>query len=96
MDLPSLDVTYFTSLSYYILLLFGLNGTFRLIFRENTVDEAHMMRQQMAMSGGGMGGMGAPDPVKAFEAERHAIEMVHTYTHTHTRTHARTHARSAY
>lgn len=77
MDLPSLDVTYFTSLSYYILLLFGLNGTFRLIFRENTVDETQMMRQQMAMSGGGMGGpMGAPDPTKAFEAERQALDMV--------------------
>ncbi|KAK9814978.1 hypothetical protein WJX73_003798 [Symbiochloris irregularis] len=75
-DLPSLDVTYFTSLSYYILLLFGLNGTFRLIFRENTVDESQMMRQQMAMGGGGMGPMGAPDPAKAFEAERHALEML--------------------
>ena len=32
-DLPSLDVTYFTSLSYYILLLFGLQGVFRIIFR---------------------------------------------------------------
>lgn len=75
-DLPSLDVTYFTSLSYYILLLFGLNGTFRLIFREHTVDETQMMRQQMAMTGGGMGAMGAPDPAKAFESERQAMEMV--------------------
>ena len=33
-DLPSLDVTYFTSLSYYILLLFGLNGLMRMLFRE--------------------------------------------------------------
>ena len=32
-DLPSLDVTYFTSLSYYILLLFGFQGVFRIIFR---------------------------------------------------------------
>ncbi len=32
-DLPALDVTYFTSLSYYILLLFGLQGVFRIIFR---------------------------------------------------------------
>ena len=35
-DLPSLDVTYFTSLSYYILLLFGLQGVFRIIFRCST------------------------------------------------------------
>ena len=74
-DLPSLDVTYFTSLSYYILLLFGLNGVLRLIFRDLTVDETQLMRQQMAM-GGGMGPMGSPDPAKAFEAERHALEMV--------------------
>jgi hypothetical protein len=32
-DLGSLDVTYFTSLSYYILLLFGLRGVFSLVFR---------------------------------------------------------------
>lgn len=32
MDLPSLDVTYFTSLSYYILPLFGLRGVLLLVF----------------------------------------------------------------
>ena len=32
-DLPTLDVTYFTSLSYYILLLFGFQGIFRIVFR---------------------------------------------------------------
>ena len=32
-DLPSLEVAYFTSLSYYILLLFGLRGIFTLMFR---------------------------------------------------------------
>lgn len=32
-ELPALDVTYFTSLSYYILLLFGLRGIFMLVFR---------------------------------------------------------------
>ena len=32
-ELPSLDVTYFTSLSFYILLLFGLRGVFMLVFR---------------------------------------------------------------
>jgi hypothetical protein len=33
LDLVSLDVSYFTSLSFYILLLFGLRGVFSLIFR---------------------------------------------------------------
>lgn len=32
-DLTSLDVSYFTSLSYYILLLFGARGVFSLVFR---------------------------------------------------------------
>lgn len=32
-DLPTLDVSYYTSLSYYILLLFGLRGVFVLMFR---------------------------------------------------------------
>ena len=36
-DLGSLDVTYFTSLSYYFLLLFGLRGVFSLVFRCVTV-----------------------------------------------------------
>mmetsp|Transcript_26727 Transcript_26727/g.72237 ORF Transcript_26727/g.72237 Transcript_26727/m.72237 type:complete len:259 (+) Transcript_26727:146-922(+) len=46
-DLASLDVSYFTSLSYYILLLFGLRGVFMLVFRDETVDETEMMRRQM-------------------------------------------------
>lgn len=74
-DLPSLDVTYFTSLSYYILLLFGFRGVFMLFFRDEVVDETQMMRQQMA---GGMGGnpMGNPDPQKAFDAEKSAFDLV--------------------
>jgi hypothetical protein len=78
-DLPALDVTYFTSLSYYILLLFGLRGVLTLIFRDATIDETQMYRQQMGMGGGGGGPMGAmanPDPNKAFEAERAALELV--------------------
>jgi hypothetical protein len=72
-DLPSLDVTYFTSLSYYILLLFGLRGVFMLFFRDEVVDETQMMRQQMAGGGNPMGG---PDPQKALEAEKAAFDMV--------------------
>ena len=74
MDLPSLDVTYFTSLSYYILLLFGLRGVFMLFFRDEVVDETQVMRQQMA--GGGGNPMGNPDPQKALEAEKAAFDLV--------------------
>ncbi|KAK9837444.1 hypothetical protein WJX81_003249 [Elliptochloris bilobata] len=77
-DLPALDVTYFTSLSYYILLLFGLRGLLTLIFRDATIDETQMYRQQMGLGGGPGGPMGAmanPDPNKAFEAERAALDL---------------------
>ncbi len=47
MDLSSLDVSYFTSLSYYILLLFASRGPFSLVFREDTVDESEVYRRQM-------------------------------------------------
>lgn len=72
-DLPSLDVTYFTSLSYYILLLFGLRGVFMLFFRDEVIDETQMMRQQMS---GAANPMGNPDPQKALEAEKSAFDMV--------------------
>ena len=41
-DLPTLDVTYFTSLSYYMLLLFGLRGVMSLFFKEETIDETQV------------------------------------------------------
>ena len=41
-----------------------------------------MYKQQMQMGGGGMNPMGAPDPKKAFEAERQAIEMVSLWSAT--------------
>lgn len=71
-DLPSLDVTYFTSLSYYMLLLFGLRGVMSLIFKEETIDETQIQKQQMTM---GMSNMGQ-DPQKAFEQERSALDAV--------------------
>lgn len=71
-DLPSLDVTYFTSLSYYMLLLFGLRGVMSLIFKEETIDETQIQKQQMTM---GMNNMGQ-DPQKAFEQERAALDAV--------------------
>ncbi|GMH38286.1 hypothetical protein BSKO_06170 [Bryopsis sp. KO-2023] len=71
-DLVSLDVSYFTSLSYYILLLFGMRGLFSLFFREDTIDDTDMVRRQMNP----MGGMGpAFDVQKAFDAEKDLLEL---------------------
>jgi len=78
-DLPSLDVTYMTGLSLYILLLFGARGLFVLAFRESAVDD--MAAQRAAMGGGGGGGpfgAGPPDPAKAFEGERAALALLPT------------------
>lgn len=54
-DLATLDVSYFTSLSYYFALLFASRGPFSLVFRENTLDETEMMRRQMNPMGAGAG-----------------------------------------
>ena len=78
-DLPSLDVAYFTSLSYYMLLLFGLRGVMSLIFKEETIDETQIQKQQMTM---GMGNMGQ-DPQKAFEQERAALDAVSDLLRNH-------------
>jgi len=73
-DLASLDVAYFTSLSYYIMLLFALRGPFSLFFREDTVDETEALRRQMnPMMGGGVAGApGGFDAAAAYKAERQA------------------------
>jgi len=68
-DLDSLDVSYFTSLSYYILLLFGLRGVFSLVFREDTVDETEVMRKQMNPGAGAV----TFDADSAFKTERKAL-----------------------
>lgn len=68
-DLSSLDVAYFTSLSYYILLLFGLRGVFSLVFREDTLDETAMMQRQMNP----MAANPAFDAEASFKAEKAAL-----------------------
>jgi hypothetical protein len=65
-DLASLDVSYFTSLSYYFALLFAMRGPFSLVFRENTLDETEMMRRQMNPMAGGAGF----DAAGMFKAEK--------------------------
>jgi len=68
-DLASLDVAYFTSLSYYIMLLFASRGPFSLFFREDTVDETEAMRRQLNPAMAATGGF---DAAAAFKAERAA------------------------
>lgn len=72
-DLQALEVSYFTGLSYYVLLLFGLRGTFSLFFREDTIDDTQFMKRQMNP----MAHMGpAADTQKAFATEKDQLELV--------------------
>ena len=66
-------MSYFTGLSYYVLLLFGMRGVFSLFFREDTIDDTQFMKRQMnPMAQMGPGG----DTQKAFETEKDQLELV--------------------
>ena len=69
-DLSSLDVTYISSLSWYFLNLFGIQGLLQLILGEKTFDDTQVMQQQMSM---GAGGLDAPN---AFKAEKDQLELM--------------------
>ena len=71
-DLQSLDVTYVSSLSWYFLNVFGLNGLLSLVLGEaTTVNDAALMQQQQAAM------MMGVDTSKAYVAEREALEGMH-------------------
>jgi hypothetical protein len=47
-DLNSLDVSYVSSLSWYFIVTFGLNGVYRLVLGEDSdIDEGRMMQMQV-------------------------------------------------
>merc|ERR1711977_1209 len=70
-DLSSLDVTYISSLSWYFLNLFGMQGLLQLILGEKTFDDTQVMQQQMSMGAGP--GLDAPN---AYKAEKDQLEMM--------------------
>ena len=87
-DLPSLDVTYVSSLSWYFLIVFGLSGVLQLLLGEATVNDTALMQQQMAMVRAACGWL-APrvraatdsppqgmDTKKAYVVERDALESL--------------------
>ena len=69
-DMSSLDVSYFTSLSFYILLLFGLRGVLSLIFQGDVIDDAAAMKQSMG------GASPAFDAKSEFKGEKQRFELV--------------------
>eukprot|EP01121_Diplochlamys_sp_Union-15-3_P001456 TRINITY_DN11260_c0_g1_i2.p1 TRINITY_DN11260_c0_g1~~TRINITY_DN11260_c0_g1_i2.p1 ORF type:complete len:177 (-),score=30.44 TRINITY_DN11260_c0_g1_i2:71-544(-) len=74
-DLSGLDIRYVTSMSWYILILFGLRGVLSLVLGENNeADDAKMMQSQMAMQQAG------PDPTKVYTEEKESLEILkHTF-----------------
>ena len=73
--MQALDVSYFTGLSYYVLLLFDMRGVFSLFFREETIDDTQLMRRQMnPMANMGPGN----DTQKAFATEKEQLDLVTT------------------
>merc|ERR1711934_534401 len=73
-ELSSLDVGYVSSLSLYILTLFGLRGILQIALGPNDdADDTKIMQQQMQ---GGMGGPQAQDMKKIFEGETKQLELI--------------------
>lgn len=72
-DLTTLDVSYVSSLSWYFLVTFGLNGIYRLLLGEDASlsDETRMMQMQMGAMGGGQGF----DASAAFKHERDLLKL---------------------
>jgi hypothetical protein len=72
-SLNSLDVSYVSSLSWYLIILFGLRGLFSLILGGNNAaaDSTKMMEDQM--SGGGMQ---AQPPQQLYNTEKTELEIV--------------------
>lgn len=73
-SLQSLNVSYVSSLSMYIILMFGLRGLFSILLgRNNAVgDQARLMQQQM---GGGANAMQQQQPDKLFAAELNELDI---------------------
>lgn len=69
-ELNALDVTYVSSTSWYFLVLFGLNGIYRLI--EGKKEEISLTQQMMPMMGAGPG----KDWNKIFASERDSLELL--------------------
>lgn len=75
-DLPSLDVAYLSSLSYYMLLLFGSRGVMTLFFQDSAVNDVAMMSQMQMQGQMAFMNPAAVDPGKAFAAEAQALDLV--------------------
>lgn len=73
-DLPTLDVSYVSSVSWYFLVMFGMRGLFRLIIGDPSQDERSSQVMQTELGNA----PGAPQPIKgkeAFKVEADNLEI---------------------
>lgn len=75
-DLPTLDVSYLSSLSYYMLLLFGSRGILTLFFQDVVNDAAMAAQMQMQAQKGMMMNPAQADPQKAFQDEAKVLDLL--------------------
>lgn len=75
-DLPSLDVAYLSSLSYYMLLLFGSRGVMTLFFQDAAVNDAAAMMQMQMQTQMTFMNPASMDPEKAYKAEAQALDLL--------------------
>ncbi|KAJ0406506.1 hypothetical protein P43SY_001437 [Pythium insidiosum] len=72
-ELPTLDVSYVSSVSWYFLVMFGMSGFLQLILGEKTAnDDAKAMQMQMGMGAGPNVGFDAP---KMYKQERVSLRL---------------------
>jgi len=84
-DVPSLDVTYVSSLSWYFFVLFGSNGLMSILTYlrdpdktagEGTdIDLSNPMMQMNPAANPMLPGLGAPDLKKVFQQERESLDV---------------------
>eukprot|EP01116_Phalansterium_solitarium_P011125 TRINITY_DN2672_c1_g1_i1.p1 TRINITY_DN2672_c1_g1~~TRINITY_DN2672_c1_g1_i1.p1 ORF type:complete len:330 (+),score=151.60 TRINITY_DN2672_c1_g1_i1:63-1052(+) len=74
-ELSTLDASYVSSFSFYLLAAFGMSGINSMLLGGSYVDETQLMQQQMqAQLGGGMGGQ-QPDVAALYRSERDSLEI---------------------
>lgn len=71
-DLQDLDVSYVSSMSWYILTLFGLEGLNSLVLGGQAINERSMMQQQMT----GMGMQQGVNKDQMLKTEKEYLELV--------------------
>ena len=77
-DLQTLDVSFVSSFSWYVLVSVGISGVMTLLMgRPSEINDAAAMEQQMKMGAGGPQGMDTP---KLYAAEAEALNMVEHYS----------------